>query len=206
MKGEEFMKRLLFVCAFLVVPLAGGGFCAGADTAAGDLSKASVGREAHEGREQAKKMRHGDPFDIIAKVLRLSNSQQARIRDIFKADHEEQASIMKQLAENRRLFRDKADAAVFDEAEVRALAEKQGQLMARMIISPALVRSKIRSLLTSEQRDLDERIQPLLESPEHRPHCAGEEFLPRKMEHRPPIMDEEYTLPSEKGLPFCDED
>jgi Spy/CpxP family protein refolding chaperone len=205
MKGEEIMKRLMVICAFLAVPLAGVGCCAGAE-AAGDSSKGAAGREL-QGRRSSEKSRHGDPFAIIAKVLRLSEVQQAKIAEIFKADHEEHATLMKQVAENRKLFWEKTHAAPFDEAEVRALAEKQGKLMARIIISPAIVRNKFRTLLTTEQRDLEARIQPLFEQrPEHWPHFADEEFLQRGMEHRPPIMDEEYLLPMMKGSPVCDED
>jgi Spy/CpxP family protein refolding chaperone len=205
MKGEEFMKRLIVICAFLAVPLAGIYCCAGAE-AAGDSSKGAAGREL-QGCGWAEKSRHGDPFAIIAKVLRLSQDQQAKIAEIFKAEHEEHATLMKQVVENRKLFWEKTHAGTFDESEVRALAEKQGKLMARIIISPAIVRNKFRTLLTTEQRDLEVRIQPLLEQrPEHRPHFAGEEFLPRGLEHRPPIMDEEYLLPLMKGSPVCDED
>jgi Spy/CpxP family protein refolding chaperone len=206
---EEIMKKLMVICAFLTVPLAGGGYCAGAE-AAGDSSKGAADRELHERRGPAEKMRNGGRFAIIAKVLRLSDSQQAKITEILRSDHEEHAALMKQLVENRKLFREKTHAAAFDEAEVSALAEKQGKLMARMIISPAIVRNKIRTLLTPEQRDLEERIQPLLEPrPEPGPHFAGDEFshfAGKGMEHRPPVMDEEYPLPMKKGPPSCDED
>ncbi len=153
----------------------------------GDPSREVVGRELHEGRGPAEKMRHEGRFAVIAKVLRLSNAQQVKIKEILKADHEEQAALMKQLAENRQLFREKIHAETFDEAGVRVLAEKQGKLMARMIISPAMVRNKIRAVLTPEQRDLEARIQPLLApGPEHRPHFTDEEHFPGGMVHRAP--------------------
>jgi Spy/CpxP family protein refolding chaperone len=205
-KGEEIMKGLIIICAFLAVPLVGGGHCAGAE-AAGDLSKVSGGGESHKDRGSAEKLRHQDRFAIIAKVLRLSDAQQAGIKEILKADHEEMGALMKQLADNRKLFRVKTHATAVDEAEVRALAEKQGRLIVMKIISPFIVRNKIRSLLTPEQRDFEERIQPLLEQePEHRPHFADDELLPGGMEHCPPIMDEKYPPPMKKGPPSCDEE
>jgi Spy/CpxP family protein refolding chaperone len=203
---RKIMKKLIVICAFLTVPLAGGSYCAGAE-AVRDSSKAAGGRESHKERGSAEKMCHQDHFAIIAKVLRLSDAQQARITEILKADHEEMAALTKQLAENRKLFREKTHAAAFDEAGVRELAEKQGKLMAGKIISPFIVRNKIRALLTPEQRDMEERIQPLLEQEsEHRPHFADEELLPGRMDHRPPLMDEVYPLPMKKGPPVCDED
>jgi Spy/CpxP family protein refolding chaperone len=206
MKGEKIMKRLIIICAFLAVTLAGSGYCAGA-IAVGDLSKGADGNESQGGREQTEKMRYENCFAIIAKVLRLSNAQQAKITEILNAEHEEHAALLKQLAENRKFFREKTHAATFDEAEVRAIAENQGKLISKMIISPAIVRNKIRTLLTSEQRDLDERIQPLLEQdPRRRPLFAGGEPLPfmeRGMEHRPPMMDEENQSLMKEGPPFC---
>lgn len=200
------MKRLIVSCAFLAVPLACGGYAAGVETA-GDSAKSPVHRESHERSGPAEKMRHDGRFTIIAKVLRLSDAQQARIREVLKADHEEQAALMRQMAENWRLFREKTHAAAINEAEVKALAEKQGKLVARMVISPVMVRNNIRTLLTPEQRDLEARIQPLLEpGPEHRQRFADEEHMTRGMEHRPPVMDDEHPIPMKERPPFCDED
>jgi Spy/CpxP family protein refolding chaperone len=199
------MKKLLIICVFLAVPLAGS-YCAAAG-GAGDPSREVAGRELREGRGPAEKMDHEGRFTIIAKVLRLSNAQEAKIKEILKADCEEQAALIKQLAENRQLFRGKTHAETFDEAGVRALAEKHGKLMARIIISPAMVRNKIRAVLTPEQRDLEARIQPLLvPGPEPRLHFTDEEHFPGGMGHRPPDMDEEYPIPMKQGPPFCEED
>jgi Spy/CpxP family protein refolding chaperone len=199
------MKKLLIICAFLAVPLSGS-YCAAAE-GAGNPSREVAGRELREGCGPAEKMHHEGRFAIIAKVLRLSDAQQAKIKEILKADSEEQAALMKQLAENRQLFRDKTHAETFNEAEVRALAEKHGKLMARMIISPAMVRNNIRTVLTSEQRDLEARIQPLLApGPEPRLNFRDEEHFPGIMGHRPPDMDEEYPIPMKQGPPFCEED
>ncbi|HTP65413.1 MAG TPA: Spy/CpxP family protein refolding chaperone [Geobacteraceae bacterium] len=206
------MKQFIVVCAFIAVSSAMGGTLSGA-SAAGDAGMGSPCKEMHKVRGTAEDMSHRGPFAALIKVLRLSEEQQAKVRDILKADHEANSALMKKMAENRKLFMKKAHAATLDEAGLRALAGQQGQLMAQMIVSPAVVRNKIRALLTPEQRDLEERIQPLLEKgPEHRPHFCGDDFPPPMgmgMLHGPCLADMEMPPPPgnrHEDCPPCDEE
>lgn len=207
------MKRFTIICAILAATLAGGSYSVRAE-GAGDAPKGMACKKMHEGHGSADEMGKGDHFAIIAKVLRLSEAQKEKFREMMKADRAENRALMKQLAENQKLFRQKSHAADFNEAEIRAIAEKQGQIMAKMMVSPAIMRNKIRALLTPEQRDLDERIQPLLEHrPEHGAHFGGMEFpthMGHEMEHHKHFQGEEsYPCmgkdPSEKP-PCCEED
>jgi Spy/CpxP family protein refolding chaperone len=194
------MKRKIIIGPLFVAALACGVHTATAESAA-DTGQDMAGRELHEGHGSAEEAHHERCLDIMAKVLKLSTAQQARIRDILKAERDEKTSLLKKLFENEKQLRRKTHTATFDEAAVGTLAEKQAQLMTKMIISPAITRNKIRALLTTEQRDLDERIQPLLERrPEHRPPFRGEDlptFMGRAPEHRH-CGDEEFPPTMEK--------
>ncbi len=171
------MKKLIF-CALLAAPLAMGGYCLGAEK--GEITgKTAPCKEIHEGYGPADEMRDDGRFAIIGKVLGLTDVQKEKIDGILRAEHEANMALMKAMKENGKLLRETGNAAAFDDTRLRSLAEKQGQLMARMIISPAVVRHKIRAVMTPEQRNLDDRIQPLLEQePEHRPHFFGGELPP----------------------------
>lgn len=196
------MKRKIIIGPLFVAALACGVHTATAESAA-ETGQGVDGRKLHDGQESVNETHHERSFAIMAKVLRLSTSQQARIRDILKAELDEKTSLLKKLSENRKQFRQKTHAATFDEAAVRTLAEKQAQLMAQIIVSPVITRNKIRALLTPEQRDLDERIQPLLERrPQHGPPSCGEEpppFMVRGPEHQPYFPNEEFPPLMKKG-------
>ena len=152
-----------------------------------------VGRPGKCGQEG--RAPHERFYAGMAKVLRLSADQQAGIRKIINAERVEHNSLLKMLAENRKQFRQVTHASTFDEAAVRTLAEKQAQIITRLLISPVIMRNKINALLTPEQLDLEERIRPLLEQgPEHRPPFPDDEFrLPMKKRtgDRPPMFDED---------------
>ena len=199
------MKRLSVVCAVLALSLAGGSYSVQAETD-GFPAKVKDGKKPHDGCGPAEEMKRGKHFEVLARILRLSEAQQSRVRGLFKDDHEESETLMKQLTENRKLLRQKMEATTFNEGEVRALAEKQGQLMARMIITPALLRQNMRTLLTPEQRDLEERIQPLLiHGAAPRPCSFGGE-PPMGMEHPPRFQGEEFPPFMGKEIPPCCED
>jgi protein CpxP len=196
------MKRNIIIGPLFVAALACGVHTATAESAA-ETGQDVTGRKLHDGHEFVNEMPRERSLAIMAKVLRLSTAQQARIRDILKAERDEKTSLLKKLSENRKQFRQKTHAATFDEAAVRTLAEKQAQLMTKMIVSSAITRNKIRALLTPEQRDLDERIQPLLERrQEHRSPSRGGEpppFLARGPEYQSYFPDEEFPQLMKKG-------
>jgi len=185
------MKRQIIIGPLFVAALA-----CGVQTATAE-STAEIGRGVGHPEEcgPAGKAPHERFHAVMAKILRLSADQQARIRDILNAGRVEHNSLVKMLAENRKQFRQVTHASTFDEAAVRTLAEKQAQLITKLLISPAIMRNKINSLLTPEQRDLEERIRPLLEQgPEHRPPFPDGEFQPpmkKQAGDRPSLFDED---------------
>ena len=157
----------------LALSLAGASYdvCAepgGSAARAGDEGEIRHGQRPDAGMQDEKHVA------VMARVLKLSGAQENRMRRLFKTGHGEMESLMKEIAENRKLLRQKSEAADFNEGEVKALAEKQGLLMARMMVVPARMRRDLRALLTPEQREIEERVFPLLARiPEHPPCPDG---------------------------------
>ena len=186
------MKRKIIIGPLFVAALA-----CGAQTATAE-SLVETGRGAGHPKEcgPAGIGPHERFYADIAKVLKLSDDQQSRIREILNAGRVEHNSLLKMLSENRKQLRQATHASPFDEAAVRTLAEKQARLITGLLISPAIMRNKINSLLTPEQRDLEGRIRPLLEQgPERRPSSPDAEFEPpmkKRAGDRPaPMFDED---------------
>ena len=72
------------------------------------------------------------------------------------------------MKDNRRQIREATRGASLDEAAVRALAARQGELMTEMILARARTRQQVNAVLTPEQRELAAKIRPLLERPRGR--------------------------------------
>jgi Spy/CpxP family protein refolding chaperone len=183
------MKKLGVISAVLALSLAGGSYAVRAEIGGPPARAGDDGKSRH-GRVAAGEMQEEKHIAVMARVLRLSEAQKNKMRGLFQAGHGEMESLMKEIAENRLLLRQKTEAAVFNEGEVKALAEKQGMLMARMLITPARMRRNFRALLTPEQRDLEERIFPLLaHGPGLPPEMDGEGGLIRAGRFRPSAED-----------------
>ncbi len=85
--------------------------------------------------------------------LDLTDEQRAEIKKIMEAERSIMQPVHEQLRENREALNAATKAGQFNEAEVTKLAEKQGDLMAQVIISRERVQSQIWQILTPEQRD-----------------------------------------------------
>jgi len=95
----------------------------------------------------------GQMFGRMFRNLDLTDQQKTDIRKILEAER----SVMQPVHEQLRANRDALNAATkdgqFNEAQVAQLAQKQGDLMAQMIVSRERVQSQIWQILTPEQRD-----------------------------------------------------
>lgn len=115
-------------------------------------------------------------LERMASVLKLTDAQQAQIEALISTDAEQNAPLHRQLAENERALREATTAASLDEATVRALAATKGNLMTEMIVSRAKLRNAINAILTAEQRELADRLDPLKYGPPRpRPDRPGME-------------------------------
>lgn len=106
----------------------------------------------------------GFPLEYMTDALNLTETQQGQIKAImesekpnFKAFREQQRNFRKQMDELTK-------GGAFDEAKVRALAQQQSQTFVEMAVSRARVKSKIWSVLTTEQRQKAEQMKQRHES------------------------------------------
>jgi len=88
----------------------------------------------------------------LAIELDLTGAQKTEIQSIWAAERPTIQPLVRQLAQNRQQLRSVTANNQFDEAQVRALAARQAQTLAELIVAKARVKSKAYAVLTSEQR------------------------------------------------------
>jgi protein CpxP len=90
--------------------------------------------------------------DHIASVLNFTEAQKAQTKTLMEAGHAAVAPLQQKIEEVRKQLELATAHGQFDEAQVRALATQQAQLMAETIVEHERIKSKIYNLLTQEQR------------------------------------------------------
>lgn len=100
----------------------------------------------------------GDESGPMLRGLDLSAEQRDRIFELRHAQEPRQREQMKQLRASREALHDLARSDSFDAAQARALADQHAKAVSEMAMARAEFASKLRALLTPEQRQtLDER-------------------------------------------------
>ncbi len=112
----------------------------------------------------------GGHLGYLAQQLNLTDQQKADIQKIFQAEKSVMEPVITQLRENRQALQQATANGQFDEATVTSLAQKQGDLMAQLIVSKHRVQSQIWQILTPEQR---EKASQLREQAGQRGHRMG---------------------------------
>ncbi|HEY6122655.1 MAG TPA: Spy/CpxP family protein refolding chaperone [Pyrinomonadaceae bacterium] len=100
-------------------------------------------------------MQHGfgpEMLDHIARELNLTEAQKTQVKALFEAGQNTMAPLHQKMDEVHKQLESATENGQFDEAQVRALASQQAQLMAEMIVEHERMKSKIFTLLTPEQR------------------------------------------------------
>ncbi|HYL92165.1 MAG TPA: Spy/CpxP family protein refolding chaperone [Alphaproteobacteria bacterium] len=95
--------------------------------------------------------RHGRMFRHMARQLNLTDAQKTQIKDILKAEKPRVQPLMQQLRDNRKA-QNANYTGVFDEAQARAFANKQAQIMSDLAVEHERVKAQIYAVLTPEQR------------------------------------------------------
>jgi Spy/CpxP family protein refolding chaperone len=105
----------------------------------------------------------------LARELNLSDEQNAQVKAVFDAEHATVEGLMKKLGDLREQLRAATANGQFDEAQVRTLANQQGQTQADLIVEHERTKAKIYGVLTAEQRSkleqLHERMKPPFPGP-----------------------------------------
>lgn len=93
----------------------------------------------------------------LARCLDVTDEQRAEFEAVMSKSRKQMAELRDEMRANRTQLRDLTRQAEFDEAAVRGMADRQGDLKAEMIVLRARQRSEIKALLTDEQiAQLDE--------------------------------------------------
>ena len=100
-------------------------------------------------------------MDRMAEKLGLSDAQKEQVSAILKAEKEKTDPLRQQLFENRKQIMEAAVSGKFDEAAVRAIAEKQAPIITELMVSHARAKSEIYALLTPEQRTRAQKLGPM---------------------------------------------
>ena len=161
------MKRNLLIVAALVTTLIGGiGFGPTLSLAKTDGGRCSG---HHEGRERGP----GKRLALMAEILNLTEKQKTQIAAIHKEERQNIAPLREKMRETRQQLREAANAQPFDEAKVRALAASQADIKTELTVSRLRAKNRVSAILTPEQRELAEKIRPLLRGHAGRGHRGG---------------------------------
>lgn len=157
------MKKKLMVTVVLAAAMIGGGSGA---VLAGHGPGGGLG-----GRPPGMEMGPGGFEGRMAKVLKLSDAQQNQIKAVNDAEREQVKPLLDKMHESRKLLMQAAEATVFDEAAVRAMAAEQARIEAELTVSRIRVQTQINALLTADQRELQKNLRPDFD---RRPPNGGE--------------------------------
>ena len=99
--------------------------------------------------------KHGPGPEMVehmARALDLTDDQQTQIKTILEGARSATEPLHSKMDEVRKQLEAATANGQFDEAQVRALANQQAQLMADSIVEHERTKSKIFAILTPEQR------------------------------------------------------
>ncbi|WP_432823964.1 Spy/CpxP family protein refolding chaperone [Trichloromonas sp.] len=149
-------KQIATMSLMTVFALAGSIYAVHADPLAGRMMgemRGGAGDGSGGGRHLAK----------MAKVLDLSEAQQAQIQTILAAERAKTEPLRQQMEADREQMRQLVQADSFDEAAVRALASKKAEVGTELMVSRARTQNLIQAQLTPEQRERAEKVRPLMQ-------------------------------------------
>jgi periplasmic protein CpxP/Spy len=100
----------------------------------------------------------------MTRELNLTEAQQAQIKSILQTEHARIQPLKQQLRQNQQAQGTPTTGA-FDEAQARAFAGKQAQIMSDLIVEKQRTKSQIYAVLTPDQRT---KAQELMQEREQR--------------------------------------
>ena len=112
------------------------------------------GPGCERGAHQMKPGYSGRGFNVerMANKLNLTDGQSTQIKAIMEQSKQQMSDQYDKMQENRQQLRALMQQSPFNEAEVRKVADAQGDLKADMIVLRAQQHAKINTILTDEQR------------------------------------------------------
>lgn len=146
------MNKKMIVMAVLAATIIGGGTGA---VLAGHEPDGEFG-----GPSPGMKMGPGGFEGRMAKILKLTETQQSQIKDVFDTERDLVKPLFDKMHESRKRLMSLTEAIIFDEPAVRTIAQEQAATETELIVSRTRVQNKINGLLTQEQRELLKNLRP----------------------------------------------
>ena len=147
------MYKKFFIVTALVLALA-----AGLTTA---VAQGAGGHHRHH---------NGWMLHRMTRELNLTDAQQAQIKSILEAQKAKTQPLHEQLRQSRLSQNNGSTAGTFDEAQARAFANKQAQIMSDLMVERARTKSQIFAVLTPDQR---QKAQQLMQEHKQRGQHGG---------------------------------
>src|SRR5215467_888960 len=94
---------------------------------------------------------HGWMLQHMTQALDLTEAQQTQVKSILADERTRTAPLMRQMRQNEQA-QNAAVTGSFDEAQARAFAGKQAQIMSDLIVEKQRAKSQIYAVLTPDQR------------------------------------------------------
>jgi len=152
-------SQILIIAAMAALVLGASLPAVAADPTAGPKAGVATG-QPDNGNPPSKGYYGERRFERMAEALGLSEEQKAEIKAIRAEERQACRPLRQQMREDREQLRALVEASRFDEAAVRALAEKQSGARIEMIVSKARMWHRINAVLTPEQREKAKALRP----------------------------------------------
>ncbi len=153
-------KQIVTMSLLTVFALAGSIYAVHADPLGRQMMGEMRGGEDCDGTGSG---RHQAKMAKMAKFLDLSEAQQAQIQNILEAERAKTEPLRQQMEANREQMRLLVQVDTFDEAAVRTLAAKKAEVGTELMVSRARTQNLIQAQLTPAQRELAEKVRPLMQ-------------------------------------------
>jgi Spy/CpxP family protein refolding chaperone len=103
---------------------------------------------------------HHGPLGYVIHELNLSDEQKSQIKSMWLAERPMVASLVQELASENKEMDSATARGNLDESRVQAIASRQGDTIAKLLVEKERLRSKIYTLvLTSKQRSKADELQ-----------------------------------------------
>ena len=94
----------------------------------------------------------GHMAGMMLRGLNLNDDQKAKVKSIFEATRTNVEPLRKALRENHEKLNAATAGGTFDQAQIQAIADEQGTLMAKMIVEQEKAKSQVFAILTDDQK------------------------------------------------------
>jgi Spy/CpxP family protein refolding chaperone len=101
----------------------------------------------------------------MSEQLGLTEQQKTEVKTILTTEQTTVEPLIRQMDQNKQDLRAATKNGRFDEAQVRALATQQAQILTEMIVEKERSKAKIYNLLTEEQRTKADQMMERFEGP-----------------------------------------